>query len=324
MKKLVFSLLFGFPVLLYSQINTRTGGSINVLPNSPTTNTNVGIGTNTPSEKLDVNGIMKANSAYLDQSLIDGQFFNSWEDRNLKCNILTMGTLINQTSKARNFNFLDFPVSNYNSNSEVFFSISNRNAINRFAFNAEQGNGGMLRLYDKIGQINFKVNDDGQDNIFMELPKQNSRVVIAGWGDYLPEHKFVVRGSSMIEGNILTDSNIGIGTNLFTDGLDNYRLSVNGAVRAHRVKVYTTWADFVFEDGYQLPTLEEVEKHINEKGHLKDIPSAEEVEKNGIELGEMNKLLLQKVEELTLYIIEMNKELEEVKKQLNEENYDGK
>ena len=60
--------------------------------------------------------------------------------------------------------------------------------------------------------------------------------------------------------------------------------------------------------------LEEVEKHINEKGHLKDIPSAEEVEKNGIELGEMNKLLLQKIEELTLYMIELNKEIDNLKK----------
>lgn len=146
------------------------------------------------------------------------------------------------------------------------------------------------------------------------MPKSNSRVVIAGWGDYLPEHKFVVRGSSMIEGNILTDSNIGIGTNNFTDGSDTYRLSVNGAVRASRVRVYTDWADYVFEKDYNLPTLEEVEKHIIEKGHLIDIPSANDVENNGIELGEMNKLLLQKIEELTLYIISLNKEVELLKK----------
>ena len=153
----------------------------------------------------------------------------------------------------------------------------------------------------------------------------NTRFVIGSYSDDTNSigHKFFVKnGSAKIEGNILTDSNIGIGTSLFTDGSDNYRLSVNGAVRAHRVKVYTTWADFVFEDGYQLPTLEEVEKHINEKGHLKDIPSAEEVEKNGIELGEMNKLLLQKVEELTLYLIEVNKELEEVKSELKNIRYE--
>ncbi len=73
----------------------------------------------------------------------------------------------------------------------------------------------------------------------------------------------------------------------------------------------------MFEKDYQLPTLAEVEKHIKDKGHLKDIPSAKDVEENGIELGEMNKRLLQKVEELTLYIIDMNKEVQLLKEQLN-------
>lgn len=349
-------LLVGFSV--FSQINTRTGGSVNVLPNSPTTNTNVGIGTNTPiskldvegnvsigtsysgsivaptngaiiegkvgigtsnpTEKLEVLGNLKATTGYFDKALSDGQVFSSWQDRNIQSQVLTAGKLTDVSWQAKTFNFFDFPASNYNQNSEIYFSLANRNSTMRFAFNAEQNNGGMFRLYDKNSQINFKFNDDGNNNIYFELPKQNSRIVIAGNGNYLPEHKFVVKGSSMIEGNILTDSNIGIGTNLFTDGSDNYRLSVNGAVRAHRVKVYTTWADFVFEEGYKLPTLDEVEKHINENGHLKDIPSAEEVEKNGIELGEINKLLLQKIEELTLYLIEVNKELVKVKKQLNE------
>jgi hypothetical protein len=69
------------------------------------------------------------------------------------------------------------------------------------------------------------------------------------------------------------------------------------------------WSDFVFFDNYKLPTLEEVEKHIKEKGHLKNIPSAKEVEENGILLGEMNSKLLQKIEELTLYTIQQEKDL---------------
>jgi hypothetical protein len=64
---------------------------------------------------------------------------------------------------------------------------------------------------------------------------------------------------------------------------------------------------------YKLPTLKEVEMYIKENGHLKDIPSAKDVEKNGIELGEMNKLLLQKIEELTLYTIGLRKELDAIK-----------
>ncbi|WP_369012981.1 hypothetical protein [Flavobacterium anhuiense] len=76
----------------------------------------------------------------------------------------------------------------------------------------------------------------------------------------------------------------------------------------------TGWSDFVFKKEYNLRTLEEVEKHIVEKGHLENIPCEEEVLKNGINLGEMNAKLLQKIEELTLYMIEMKKENEDVKK----------
>lgn len=90
-------------------------------------------------------------------------------------------------------------------------------------------------------------------------------------------------------------------------------MAVNGQIRAKEVKVETGWSDFVFYDDYKLPTLQEVEEHIKEKGHLKDIPSAEEVEKNGIFLGEMDSKLLQKIEELTLYTIQQQKEIERLR-----------
>ncbi len=65
--------------------------------------------------------------------------------------------------------------------------------------------------------------------------------------------------------------------------------------------IRTGRSDFVFENDYELRTLEEVEQHINEKGRLPEIPSETEVTENGINLGEMNAKLLQKIEELTLY-----------------------
>ncbi|WP_418498521.1 hypothetical protein [Flagellimonas sp.] len=100
---------------------------------------------------------------------------------------------------------------------------------------------------------------------------------------------------------MMANGNLGIGT---SDPGD-YKLAVKGKIRAEEIKVETGWADYVFEEGYDLPSLEEVEKHIKEKGHLINIPSAKEVEENGIELGEMNKLLLEKIEELTLYLIQL-------------------
>lgn len=120
---------------------------------------------------------------------------------------------------------------------------------------------------------------------------------------------------------LVVNGALGIDTQSFVDSGDNmvYKLSVAGNVRAHGVKVYTDWADFVFEKGYNLMPLEEVEAYIKEHGHLKDIPSAEEVEENGIEVGEMNKLLLQKIEELTLYTIELKKEVEALKVKQDED-----
>jgi hypothetical protein len=100
--------------------------------------------------------------------------------------------------------------------------------------------------------------------------------------------------------------NVGIGT-----GTPTEKLSVNGKIRAHEVKVETAnWPDYVFAKDYQLPSLQETEQHIKEKGHLSGIPSAEEVKANGINLGEMNAKLLKKIEELTLHLIEQEKKNE--------------
>ncbi len=110
------------------------------------------------------------------------------------------------------------------------------------------------------------------------------------------------------------NGNVGIGTT----NPGSWRLAVNGAIRAKEIKVETDWSDFVFEDDYELPTLQEVENHIKENGHLKDIPNAEEVEKNGVFLGKMNSKLLQKIEELTLYTIQQEKKIKKLEKK-NEE-----
>ncbi|MEE3998769.1 hypothetical protein V1T75_00355 [Tenacibaculum sp. FZY0031] len=112
---------------------------------------------------------------------------------------------------------------------------------------------------------------------------------------------------------VRSTGNVGIGTS----DTKGFKLGVDGKVVATEVKVatYANWADFVFEKSYKLPSLENVEKHIKEKGHLQDIPSAKEVEKNGFFLGEMDAKLLQKIEELTLYTIQQEKEIKELKKQ---------
>ena len=111
---------------------------------------------------------------------------------------------------------------------------------------------------------------------------------------------------------INSDGNVAIGT----QDAKGYKLAVNGAAIATSIKVKPngSWPDFVFLKDYKLPTLTEVKTYIDKNQHLPDMPSADEVHANGLDLGEMNRLLLKKVEELTLYLIDQeqkNKATEE-------------
>lgn len=99
-----------------------------------------------------------------------------------------------------------------------------------------------------------------------------------------------------------------------------YHLIVWGDALMKRAKVAvpgtTAWSDYVFADDYKLRPLEEVEKFIEENKHLPDVPSAEEVVREGLDLGAMDATLLRKVEELTLYVLKQQKEIDELKKEL--------
>ncbi|MFC7526821.1 hypothetical protein ACFQRK_22885 [Parapedobacter sp. GCM10030251] len=110
--------------------------------------------------------------------------------------------------------------------------------------------------------------------------------------------------------NLFVHGNVGIGT---TD--PQAKLVVNGNILAKEVKVKTdiTVPDYVFEPDYELPTLQEVEAYIKEHKHLPEIPSAKDIEMEGLNLAEMNLLLLKKVEELTLHLIEKDHENRQLK-----------
>ncbi|MEI6434595.1 MAG: hypothetical protein WCP32_07110 [Bacteroidota bacterium] len=106
---------------------------------------------------------------------------------------------------------------------------------------------------------------------------------------------------------LIINANVGIGTVNPT-----YKLAVNGSIRAKEIVVNTGWSDFVFDEGYNLMSLHKLEKYILNNKHLPDIPDAAEVDKNGVSLGEMDSKLLQKIEELSLYVIELNKKVEKL------------
>ncbi|NQX43178.1 hypothetical protein SAMN05421820_11593 [Pedobacter steynii] len=118
-------------------------------------------------------------------------------------------------------------------------------------------------------------------------------------------YKNSFKGDVYLSGNGIwnKEGNVGIGTNVPKE-----RLSVNGNIRAREVKVESgNWPDYVFKKDYNVLSLNEIENHIQEKGHLPGIPSAKEVKEKGLDLGEMNAKLLEKIEELTLYLIKENK-----------------
>lgn len=328
-------LCFLIVLAAHAQISTGSGGAVSVLPNNPTSNTNVGIGTSNPTAKLEVVGNVKAYSGEFSRDLPNGTTFIDSNDRDQKSKVFQAGSFVNGSN--RMMNFYDFPASNINAKSRFWFSIDDRADNQRFRSYAETGGYGGFEINDNKQRNVFKVAEetisDGCNFSHISLPQSNTKLIIGTSYESLTsdenvKYKLIVKsgkcggtfidgsGSAFIEGNTVVMGNIGIGTSNFTDGATTYRISVKGKIRAEEVKVYNTWADYVFAPTYILPSLKEVENYIAKNGHLPNVPSAKEIKEKGLELGEMSKIQQEKIEELTLYMIQQNKEIEELKSQV--------
>lgn len=125
----------------------------------------------------------------------------------------------------------------------------------------------------------------------------------------------IFQGTFKVNQTANFEDKIVIGTSVNTPA--GYRLYVQDGILTEKLKVAVKnsddWADYVFAKDYQLKSLEEVETYINENNHLPDVPSAEEVVESGIDVAQMDALLLQKIEELTLYVIQLKAELNALK-----------
>ncbi|WP_343668839.1 hypothetical protein [Chitinophaga sp.] len=120
-------------------------------------------------------------------------------------------------------------------------------------------------------------------------------------------------GISPLGNSYLNGGGLAVGMSTLPTG---YMLAVNGTIGGTKLKVTQTWADYVFASDYKLPSLAEVEAHIKENHKLPDIPSEQEIAREGLDVGEMQKLQMQKIEELTLYVIELKKQLEVQQKEI--------
>ena len=163
---------------------------------------------------------------------------------------------------------------------------------------------------------NWLVNNGGQAGASAIITKGSGRMLFvsippgATISDQTVSNDYAV--ISIAQGNTKAYVQLG-GANRGAD------FTVNGTIKSNRIEVRSTvWPDFVFEDNYILKPLTEVETYIKENKHLPDVPSEKEVKENGIDLAKMDAILLQKIEELTLYNIILRKELNNLKTQVNQ------
>lgn len=176
----------------------------------------------------------------------------------------------------------------------------NNNNAERFFIN---GSNGFVGLGTSAPA--YRLDVVGTGNFSGALTQGGSQVWHAG--NFTPANFFATAG-----GNIT--GNVTIGTTAAQKDL-----AVNGNIITRRVKVTATgWADYVFDSAYQLPALDSVEKYIQTNKHLPDVPSSDKVAKEGVDVGDNQVLLLKKIEELTLYIIQQNKDMEAMKKRMEE------
>jgi len=259
-------------------------------------NGNVGIGTESPASLLDVQGNtggnivtrVKNNGAGRAQLYLDA---GGTSDASIQ--FMTQGTSY-------------FKLLSVNS----FFGLyDDVNSTYRLSVNSS-GNVGI-----GTASPSFKLDVNGGS---INIPKDEALRAAGNWVLGQTSSNAIHLGSTAVSNDFSFDSNTSTGlmtikstgdVAIGTTDSKGYKLAVagNAIAESMTVKLQANWPDYVFKPSYSLTPLSELKIYIDKNQHLPEVPSAAEVEKDGQNLGEMNKLLLKKVEELTLYLIEQQK-----------------
>lgn len=162
-----------------------------------------------------------------------------------------------------------------------------------------------IATYVQDGQVHYHYRND-EDNGSIHYRIENTDTEAGGGVNANTTNVLTLRGDGQ-------GPRVGINSTT-----PDYTLDVNGIARAKEIIVKTGWSDFVFKPDYPLMPLQEVQAFIPDQGHLPGIPSEKEVLEKGVSVGESQKLLLQKIEELTLYALEQQEALDRFEQKLNQ------
>jgi len=289
-------------------VQGTTGVDVTLQPNGSTaliakSNGNIGIGNINPTiAKLEVNGLIATD--------ITGN--NQYSLNSIGANF---GFLLNNAANTWSLGYgltpsvMGSSVLTWNSAGNVGIGTTSPNALLSFGMPIV----GALKTYttDNQSGISSYILNTGDIGGYLDIYANRSGDGSSQGGSTI---RFLSQGYTdtgplaMERMRIAQNGNVGIGT---TDP-QGYKLAVNGTIHSKAVLIdLTGWPDYVFNSEYRLQPLAAVKSYIDENHHLPEMPSAAEVEKDGLNVGEMNKLLTKKVEELTLYLIDRDRLLQQ-------------